>query len=52
MTVRLPGRELQGRFADMDGTGALLLDLPDGGRRQVTAGEVYFGERCEAVGQG
>ncbi len=44
VTVRLPGRELQGRFAGMDGAGALLLDLPDGGRRQVTAGEVYFGE--------
>lgn len=44
LTVRLPGRELQGRFAGMDETGALLLDLPDGGRRHVTAGEVFFGE--------
>lgn len=43
VTVRLPGRELQGRFAGMDETGALLLDLPDGERRQVSAGEVYFG---------
>ena len=24
---------------------ALLLELPDGGLRHVTAGEVYFGER-------
>lgn len=50
MTARLPGRELHGRFAGMDAGGALLLDLP-GGRRQITAGEVYFGEgRQPSVG--
>lgn len=38
--VRLPGSELAGIFADLDETGALVLDAP-GGRRTVTAGEVY-----------
>jgi BirA family biotin operon repressor/biotin-[acetyl-CoA-carboxylase] ligase len=51
VTVRLPSGELQGRFADMDGTGALLLDLPDGSRRHVTAGEVYFGAGAIAAEQ-
>lgn len=40
--VRLPRQRLRGTFADLDGDGALLLDLPQDGRRRVTAGEVFF----------
>ena len=42
ITVRLPRDELRGRFTGLDETGALLLDLPDGSRRTVTAGDVFF----------
>ena len=42
ITVRLPDRELSGRFHDMDADGALLLELPDGERRRITAGDVFF----------
>jgi len=42
ITVRLPWDELRGRFTGLDETGALLLDLPDGSRRTVTAGDVFF----------
>ncbi len=42
ITVRLPGDELRGRFMGLDAGGALLLDLPDGSRRTVTAGDVFF----------
>ena len=42
ITVRLPRDELRGRFVGLDGSGALLLDLPDGSRRTVTAGDVFF----------
>lgn len=42
VTVRLPGDELRGRFMGLDAGGALLLDLPDGSRRTVTAGDVFF----------
>ena len=40
IVVRLPDSELAGTFADLDETGALVLDAP-GGRRTVTAGEVF-----------
>lgn len=42
IVVRLPGSELRGRFTGLDPSGALLLDLPDGSRRTVTAGDVFF----------
>jgi len=42
IVVRLPGSELHGRFTGLDSSGALLLDLPDGSRRTVTAGDVFF----------
>lgn len=42
IAVRLPGRELRGRFTGLDPSGALLLDLPDGSRQTVTAGDVFF----------
>ena len=43
ITVRLPDRELSGRFHDMDADGALLLELPDGVRKRITAGDVFLG---------
>lgn len=39
--VRLEGREVQGVFADLDAAGALLLDVPGGGRRRITAADVF-----------
>ena len=42
ITVRLPGDQLKGRFTGLDEGGALLLDLPDGTRRTITAGDVFF----------
>jgi BirA family biotin operon repressor/biotin-[acetyl-CoA-carboxylase] ligase len=39
--VRLPDRELQGRFTALDDSGALLLELPDGRVQTVTAGDVF-----------
>jgi BirA family biotin operon repressor/biotin-[acetyl-CoA-carboxylase] ligase len=43
LTVRLPDREIRGLFGGMDQTGALLLDLADGTRQTISAGDVYFG---------
>lgn len=40
--VRLPNDRLRGRFAGLDESGALLLDLPDGARRVISAGDVFF----------
>jgi BirA family biotin operon repressor/biotin-[acetyl-CoA-carboxylase] ligase len=42
ITVRLPGSQLNGRFSGLDEGGALLLDLTDGSRRTITAGDVFF----------
>lgn len=42
ITVRLPDEEIHGRFADMDESGALLLDLSDGQSRRITAGDVFY----------
>jgi len=42
ITVRQPNGQLKGRFFGLDEDGALLLDLPDGSRRTVTAGDVFF----------
>jgi BirA family transcriptional regulator, biotin operon repressor / biotin---[acetyl-CoA-carboxylase] ligase len=42
ITVRLDRETLIGVFADLDGDGALLLDLPSGERRRITAGDVFF----------
>lgn len=41
VVVRLPDRELHGRFAALDDSGALLLELPDGRVQTVTAGDVF-----------
>lgn len=40
--VRLDGETLRGRFAALDESGALALDLPEAGRRLVAAGDVFF----------
>lgn len=40
--VRLDHETLAGRFATIDDAGALVLDLPDGRRRLVGAGDVFF----------
>jgi BirA family biotin operon repressor/biotin-[acetyl-CoA-carboxylase] ligase len=41
VVVRLPDSELHGRFVALDDSGALLLELPDGRRHTVTAGDVF-----------
>jgi len=40
--VRLPGETLYGRFETLMPDGALSLLLPNGTRRAITAGEVFF----------
>ncbi len=40
--VRLPGESVNGIFRSLDQDGALLLALPDGTVRAITAGEVFF----------
>jgi BirA family biotin operon repressor/biotin-[acetyl-CoA-carboxylase] ligase len=42
VTVRLPNREMTGRFAAMDETGSLVLELPDGSRETIAAGDVFL----------
>jgi BirA family biotin operon repressor/biotin-[acetyl-CoA-carboxylase] ligase len=41
MRVRLPDRELFGRFEALDEHGRLLLRLADGALRTITAGDVF-----------
>ena len=40
--VRLESTTLKGRFAALDPSGALELELAEGGRRLVTAGDVFY----------
>lgn len=40
--VRLAADTLEGRFSDLRADGALQLDLASGGRRYISAGEVFF----------
>lgn len=40
--ARLANESFQGKFIDLDGQGALVLELEDGTTRKVTAGEVFF----------
>lgn len=42
VTVNLPDRSLQGIFSGIDAQGMLLLDLPDGSRQAIAAGDVFF----------
>jgi len=39
--VRLPDRELAGRFEELDDVGHLLLRLPNGKLKTITAGDVF-----------
>jgi len=41
IAVTVGAADIRGRFVDLDGDGALVLDQLDGGRRRVTAGEIY-----------
>ena len=41
-TARLDGETIEGVFADLSEDGALRLDLKDGGRRLISAGDVFF----------
>jgi BirA family transcriptional regulator, biotin operon repressor / biotin---[acetyl-CoA-carboxylase] ligase len=43
--LRLAREELFGRFVDVTPSGALLLDLDGGGRREITAGDVFYPSR-------
>ncbi len=40
--VRFDSETLQGRFSGLDETGALMLDMENGGRRQITTGDLFF----------
>jgi len=42
ITVHLPREKLTGIFRDLDRSGALVLELADGERRVISAGDVYF----------
>nr|WP_277348907.1 biotin--[acetyl-CoA-carboxylase] ligase [Sneathiella limimaris] len=42
VTVRLSNEQFEGVFSGMDENGALVLTLPDGSTRLVTAGEVFL----------
>lgn len=42
ITVRLPNHEFKGQFLDMDDNGALIVRLPDGSEKAVTAGDVFL----------
>lgn len=42
--VNLSQGSLEGRFADLDETGILWIELPGGGRRAVATGDLYFPE--------
>lgn len=42
IVVRLEEETLEGRFADLDDGGCLTLELAGGGRRRVSAGDVFY----------
>lgn len=46
--ARLEGETLTGTFADLGPDGALRLDLDGGGRRYISAGDVFFPGRTKA----
>lgn len=41
MTLKLPGKTLEGGFGGLDQDGALILTMKDGGKKHVTAGDVF-----------
>jgi BirA family biotin operon repressor/biotin-[acetyl-CoA-carboxylase] ligase len=48
IVVRLPSASFSGTFAGLDASGRLILEEEAGGRRLVSAGEVFFGETIPA----
>jgi BirA family biotin operon repressor/biotin-[acetyl-CoA-carboxylase] ligase len=46
--VRLPSEEIEGVFEALDEEGALILREAGGGRRPISAGEIFFPTRSEA----
>jgi biotin-(acetyl-CoA carboxylase) ligase len=46
MRVRLPSignnAEIEGQFSDLDAGGNLVLLLPDGTQRLISAGDIFF----------
>lgn len=42
IVARLPNETLEGRFKGLARDGALVLELPDGKQRHITAGDVFF----------
>jgi BirA family transcriptional regulator, biotin operon repressor / biotin---[acetyl-CoA-carboxylase] ligase len=48
--VRLERQTLQGRFGALEEDGALTLELPEGERRRVTVGDVFFRDRASGEG--
>ena len=42
ITVNLPDRSISGRFAGIDDTGLLKLEIEDGGTQMFAAGDVFF----------
>ena len=41
LAVELAHERVEGRFADLDDTGVLILELAEGGTRRIAAGDVY-----------
>lgn len=41
--LRLPSGEIAGRFVDLSASGTLLLEFPDGARREIAAGDIVLG---------
>lgn len=44
LRVRVGREQFDGRFENLDGDGALIVELPNGDLRRVTAGEVFFAD--------
>ncbi len=52
IVVRLDNQTLEGRFADLDGEGMLMLNMADGRTRRIAAGDVFLpGQMQTAPGQ-
>lgn len=48
VSCHVDGGKLHGTFRDLDGDGALLLELADGTTRKISGGVVHFGTEQEA----
>ncbi len=52
ISVALGAETLVGRFVEIDGSGALVLEDAAGARRLISAGDVYFGDARTAAPDG